>query len=412
MTEEKTIFIAEEKVIKESETLLTEKSFQGSARFGDYKKLYDGYMRIFKQLRRLIRISDKEQLRMSKLNRDLDVRNAFIKDTLGRYLSDEIVDSILESPEGLELGGERRKITVMMTDLRGFTAISERIKPEQVVQMLNNYFNVMLEVIPKYDGTVLEFIGDALIVCFGAPHSIDQPAHSAVACSIAMQNQMSVVNEINQSQGLPNLEMGIGLNTDEVILGNIGSSTRQKYTVIGKGVNMASRIESYTVGGQVLISESVRNETVNSIRIDKMQQVAPKGAEAPIKIFTVGGIAEPYHVVLREHDQEFVDIQKEIPITFTSFKGKDIGAKHESAIITRLTAKRATIKTDQKLEVLQDIKMNLQGVDSDMKSNFYGKISVILETEAPHYELHFTAIPIEILSYFKAFVKLSQEEQG
>jgi len=154
------------------------------------------------------------------------------------------MNSLIENPSALELGGEKRSVTIMMTDLRGFTALSERLEPEKVVQMLNTYFEIMVEVVLKYNGTINEIIGDALLVIFGAPQEMSDRAQQAIACSIEMQNAMSQVNQENRAQGLPELEMGIGLNETEVIVGNIGSSKRSKYAVVGSGVNMTSRIEN------------------------------------------------------------------------------------------------------------------------------------------------------------------------
>lgn len=156
----------------------------------------------------------------------------------------EVMNSLIENPSALELGGEKRSVTIMMTDLRGFTALSERLEPEKVVQMLNTYFEIMVEVVLKYNGTINEIIGDALLVIFGAPQEMSDRAQQAIACSIEMQNAMSQVNQENRAQGLPELEMGIGLNETEVIVGNIGSSKRSKYAVVGSGVNMTSRIEN------------------------------------------------------------------------------------------------------------------------------------------------------------------------
>ncbi len=172
-----------------------------------------------------------------------------LKKMFGRYLSTEVMNSLIENPSALELGGEKRKVTVMMTDLRGFTAIAERLEPEKVVQMLNLYFEIMVDVVLKYNGTINEIIGDALLIIFGAPQEMPDRTQRAIACAIDMQNAMVRVNKENRSKALPELEMGIGLNETEVIIGNIGSSKRSKYTVVGSGVNMTSRIESYTVGG-------------------------------------------------------------------------------------------------------------------------------------------------------------------
>lgn len=139
-------------------------------------------------------------------------------------------------------------------------------------------------------------------------------AQRAIGCAIEMQNAMARVNEENRRQGLPDLEMGIGLNEDEVIVGNIGSSKRSKYGVVGSGVNMTSRIESYTVGGQILISESVRRRAGDMLRIDEQRDVIPKGAETPVRIYEVGGIGAPYHLVLEENDPAPVALKKKVPL--------------------------------------------------------------------------------------------------
>ena len=148
----------------------------------------------------------------------------FLKKMFGRYLSTEVMNSIIENPLALELGGERRSVTIMMTDLRGFTALSERLEPEQVVQMLNAYFEIMVGIVLKYNGTVNEIIGDALLIIFGAPQKMTDRVQKAIACAIEMQNAMAKVNKENLVQGLPELAMGIGVNEDEVIVGNIGST--------------------------------------------------------------------------------------------------------------------------------------------------------------------------------------------
>src|SRR5262249_47982148 len=149
-----------------------------------------------------------------------------------------------------------RKLTIMMSDLRGFTATAERLKPEQVLGLLNNYLGTMADIIVHHQGTIDEFIGDAILVIFGAPLSHPDDARRAVACAIAMQQAMKGINEQNARAGLPAIEMGIALNTGEVIVGNIGSQKHIKYGVVGSHVNLTARIESNTAGGQILISQT------------------------------------------------------------------------------------------------------------------------------------------------------------
>ena len=222
----------------------------------------------------------------------------------GRYLSPEVMEALIEKPESLELGGEKRRVTIMMTDLRGFTALSERLAPEQVVRLLNGYFEVMVEIISRHRGTINEIIGDALLVLFGAPQPMADRVEQAVACAIEMQNAMTRVNERNRGDGLPELQMGIGLNDAEVVVGNIGTAHRSKYAAVGSGVNMTSRIESYSVGGQILVSESVRQAAGDVLRIDGQRDVQPKGSETPLRIYEVGGIGGRFNLALADRVPE------------------------------------------------------------------------------------------------------------
>ncbi|EDN69316.1 adenylate/guanylate cyclase [Beggiatoa sp. PS] len=196
--------------------------------------------------------------------------NELIRQLFGRYLSDEVVTTLLETDSGLSLGGERRKITILTSDIRGFTAQSEKLLPEKVIKIINHYFSAMIDVISQYQGTINEFMGDGILVLFGAPIAREDDPERAVACAIAMQLAMKSVNEQIQAWGFAPLEMGIGINTGEVIVGNIGSEKRTKYGVLGSEVNLTYRIESYSVGGQILISKSTlkkgQSARQNSIR--------------------------------------------------------------------------------------------------------------------------------------------------
>ncbi len=209
----------------------------------------------------------KEQI--EQLAEQLELRNRFIRETFGRYLSDEVVASLLDSPTGLQLGGEMRKVTLLMSDLRGFTSLSKRLAPEQVLAILNHYLGTMVKVIMECQGTINEFMGDAIFVIFGAPMSREDDAEWAVACAVGMQLAMASVNEQNRHEGLPDVEMGIGVHTGEVVVGNIGSPKRMKYGVVGSDVDLTFHIQSYTIGGQILISEATRREVVPILRIEK-----------------------------------------------------------------------------------------------------------------------------------------------
>jgi len=226
-------------------------------------------------------------LEKSLLYEGLTVRNEFIRSVFGRYISDEIADALLKNPEALNMGGRKCKVTVLLSDIRGFTSMSEHMEPEQVVASLNSCFTVMVDVIHKHNGTIDNIIGDALMVLFGAPISRDDDAHRAVACALDMQAAMVEVNRRNQEQGLPELAIGIGINTGDVVAGNIGSEAHAKYSVIGAPVNMAARLESKAARGEVLISQTSYDAVRDAVRIVETREVQMKGFTDPVCAYSI-----------------------------------------------------------------------------------------------------------------------------
>ena len=269
--------------------------------------------------------------------------------------------------------------------------------------MLNAYFEVMVEVVLKYNGTINEIIGDALLIIFGAPQEMPDRAQQAIACAIEMQNAMAEVNNENRSKGLPELEMGIGLNETEVIVGNIGSAKRSKYAVVGSGVNMTSRIESYTVGGQILISESVRQQAAKVLRIDAQRDVLPKGAEVPLRIYEVGGIAGRFNLALEEKVPTLVTLARQISLRYTVLEDKDAGKKGLDGSVLRLSKNCAEITLSASVEAMVNLKMNLGDVDEKLSArDFYGKVVESSEEKGQTYVVHFTSVPPEVDAYFQS----------
>jgi class 3 adenylate cyclase len=349
------------------------------------------------------RFMDKTEDSLAEERKKLSEMSAVLKKMFGRYLSTEVMNSLIENPSALELGGERRRVTIMMTDLRGFTALAERLEPEQVVQMLNAYFEVMVEIVLKYNGTINEIIGDALLIIFGAPQEMPNRTQRAIACAIEMQNAMGQVNGENRSRGLPELQMGIGLNETEVIVGNIGSTRRSKYAVVGSGVNMTSRIESYTVGGQILISESVHQEAGEVVRIDAQRDVLPKGAETPLRIYEVGGIAGRYNLAIEGKDPALVVLTRQISLRYMVLEGKDVGKKGLEGSMVRLSKNCAEITLDGPVEALANLKMNLEDVDEKLSAkDFYGKVIERSKENGQTHVVRFTSVPPEVDAYFQA----------
>jgi len=234
--------------------------------------------------------------RVRQLVQEVERRNQFIRSVFGRYLTDDIVETLLDSPEGLKLGGERREITILFADIRGFTSHSSHLEPEKVVTLVNNFLSEMTRVIISHGGTIDEFIGDAILALFGAPRAMQGHAEKAVACALEMQAAMQAVNALNRQSGLPELATGIGLNTGEVIVGNIGSEQRAKYGVVGHNVNFASRVESYTNGGQVLVSDRTLEACAGLLETRGEMSVRPKGFDEDVRIHDICGIGGPYQI--------------------------------------------------------------------------------------------------------------------
>jgi len=173
-----------------------------------------------------------------------------------RFMPEYVVKQLLDNPDSFRLGGANQTVTVLFADIRGFTAIAERAKPEVIVALLNRYFSAMSEIILANGGTLDKYIGDGLMAIFGAPTATEDDANNAVGAAIQMQNRMVRLNAELAAEGLPEIAMGVGLHTGEATIGYIGSDKRSEYTAIGDTVNLASRLESNAGGGQIFISEA------------------------------------------------------------------------------------------------------------------------------------------------------------
>lgn len=333
-----------------------------------------------------------------------------IRQTFGRYLTDEVVANLLESPEGLELGGKRQKITILTSDLRGFTALSERLSPEDVVKILNLYLAEMLDVISEHKGTIDKFMGDGILVLFGAPTAKEDDAERAVACAIAMQLAMASVNTNMKELDLPELGMGIGINTGECVVGNIGSEKHTEYTVIGSQMNLTFRIETYTTGSQILISESTLNEVgAELLRIDGSKQVKPKGVKEDIVIYDIGGIKGKYNLFISKEEEKYFPLDPEIPLQYTILEGKHISEQMLTGRLVNLSAKGALIHVNGALETLPspltNIKLNLLSNAVEVSEDVYAKV---LESPAEkgQFYVHFTAKPPKVAAQLDTLYKL------
>ncbi|MBE9127371.1 MULTISPECIES: CHASE2 domain-containing protein [unclassified Coleofasciculus] len=332
-----------------------------------------------------------------------------IRETFGRYLTDEVVANLLENPNGAKIGGERRKITILTSDLRGFTATSERLPPEEVVKVLNLYLGHMADIITQYQGTIDEFMGDGILVLFGAPTLRDDDAQRAIACAVAMQLAMVSVNQEMKRLDLPFLKMGIGINTGEVVVGNLGSTTRTKYGVVGSQVNLAYRIESYTTEGQIFISESTLDAVGQTVKIEGEKQVQPKGIKEPITIYEVGGIGEPFNLILPKEEEVFVELAAEISIHYSVLEDKHISNTRFEGSLTKLSTKGAEVRSPHSVAPLSNIKLNLLSSNnqSQFSEDIYAKVSE-KPTSNESFYIQFTSLPPTVESILENLYQSSQ----
>ncbi|MBD3410033.1 MAG: response regulator [Ignavibacteriales bacterium] len=323
---------------------------------------------------------------------ELEIRNNFIRRTFGRYLSDDIVESLLEHPEGVRMGGEKRVVSILMSDLRGFSSVTEHMRPEQVVAYLNNYLGVMTDVILKYDGTIDEFIGDAILVIFGAPIWKDDHAERAAACAADMQLAMTRFNEANREQGLPEAWMGVAVNTGEVIVGNIGSMKRAKYGVVGRNVNITSRIESYTVGGQILVSEGAYQAVKDKAIIKKSIKVNPKGVRRPIELYDLAGMKEPYNLRVPTFEEPLVALKEPLALSYVELDEKSADHVAFEGRMMEVSKRRALVELKRATTAFTNLKITLHDHDSEA---IYAKVVETLENDGTCV-VHFTYMPDDV----------------
>lgn len=204
-----------------------------------------------------------------------------------RFMPEYVVQQLLENPNSFRLGGANQKITVLFADIRGFTTFAEHENPERVVGLLNLYFTAMSEIIFSHGGTLDKYIGDGLMALFGAPTATPEDAHNAVNAAVAMQKRIVTLNSELVSQGFKEIAVGMGLHTGEATIGYIGSEKRSEYTAIGDTVNLAARLESNAIGGQILISEATAEAADNIFPMIKREPLTVKNRLQPVELYEV-----------------------------------------------------------------------------------------------------------------------------
>jgi class 3 adenylate cyclase len=347
-----------------------------------------------------------------RLAEGLELRNQFIRATFGRYLSDEIVAGLLKGPAGLDLGGRKQDVTILMSDLRGFTSVTEGLAPEAVVGILNNYLGTMVEIITKHQGTIDEFIGDAILVLFGAPSPRPDDARRAVACAVEMQLAMAGVNERFRRDWLPEVEMGIAINTGPVVVGNIGSPRRTKYGVVGSHVNLTGRIESFTVGGQILISEHTLRAAGPGIRVGRKMLIQAKGFREPITVCELMGIGEEYDLFLPERRYAIVPLSQPLSVHYTIADDKAIGGPGHVGSFVGVGEGIAEMRPERPLRLFTNLHMHIHDArGEEVPGEVFGKVADI-PSASESVLVRFTSLPRGVRRFLRDQAEAAQSAEG
>jgi adenylate cyclase len=263
----------------------------------------------------------------------------------------------------------------------------------------------MVDLILRYGGTINEILGDGILVIFGAPKAAADDAERAVACGVAMQRAMDDVNARGREQGLPEVEMGIGIHTGEVIVGNIGSDRRMKYAAVGTHVNLTGRIESYTTGGQILISESTLQEVSPIVEVGRSLRIEPKGARREMTVWEVVGIGGSHGLTLRMVEPAMVGLVKEIPIRYAVLEEKHVGRSMLDASFVRLSVKGAEVQSAVLVPLLSNLKIWIPEIEAGAPPvELYAKVVEGTPVAGTGFIVRFTSMAPEVAEHLRQLI--------
>ncbi len=247
------------------------------------------------------------------------------RDSLLRQRVDPLLDAFLLEAQPI-VGTD---VTILLADIRGFTALARSLPPETLIDLLNRYFSVMCEVVKRHGGVVDKFIGDSVMALFGAPRRRPDDLQRALVCAVEMQQAMVQFNRVSRGRGEPSLYAGIAINTGRAMAGSFGSALHSEYTVIGDAVNLASRIESFSLRGQVLLSETSHAAARHLIEIGRVNQVRVKGIVEPISLYELRAVSAPHRLVVPDVEiRKSPRIAADLEAIFRQIESKHIRSDH------------------------------------------------------------------------------------
>ena len=319
------------------------------------------------------------------------------------------VGSRVGVPSGLKKGWSSREVTVLLTDLRGFSAIADSISGRDMLAVLNRYLTKMCEIAIANGGSIDKFIGDAVMVLFGAPHRLASHARRAVTCALQMQLAMDEINRDNEAMGLPHLYMGAGINTGRVLAGLLGSVQHYEYTVVGDEVNLASRIESLSLRGQVLISEATFLRCKGFVTARTPMDVYVKGKPKPVRVREVEGIPALGLSIPRRTLRRSPRVEVKIPFTCRMVVDKIVMPRIYKGLIHDIGYQgiRAEIKHALKddADIVLEFKLSLT---HGHERNIYGKVRHVHHKHGHRVAgIEFTSISQRVEEDIRYYVQLA-----
>ncbi|MEX2469589.1 MAG: adenylate/guanylate cyclase domain-containing protein [Pseudohongiellaceae bacterium] len=298
-------------------------------------------------------------------------------------------------------------VTILLSDIRGFSSIANSYPAADVVAMLNRYFAHMGDIITRYEGRIDKLMGDSILVAFGLPEARPDDVERAIACAVEMQLGMSELNDANRALEMPDIFMGIGINTGDVVASELGSDHYNEYTVIGDEVNLASRIESHSLRGQILISDKTYRLTKDYIEVGSPNHIEVKGGLQAVDLYEVFATQRPHYMeVPRREVRKSPRVTISMPLVFQTLANKIVQPEKYHGRILDISYHGIQIKTATRLPVLSEIKMSVAvELFGDKATEVYATI-LTCDTEGDVYRnsLEFTSISREGQIAIKQFV--------
>ena len=307
-----------------------------------------------------------------------------------------------------------REVTVLLTDLRGFTAISEAHTAPVLLEMLNRYLVKMSEIAIANGGTIDKFMGDAIMVLFGAPFAHSDDALRAVTCAVEMQLALFEINKYHRLNGLPEWSMGIGINTGTMMAGLLGSEIYAEYTVIGDEVNLASRIEAYSLRGQILISEATYRIVRDHVTVSEPMDVYVKGKKEAVNIYEVLGMPSLGKQLPRQEIRKSPRVEAHIPFEFQLLKGKSLAPKKYHGTILDISYNGVLAALDIDVPGNTDIKLDLNlSIAGTSETDVYARVLRMIERDGHRLtSIEFTSVSVQCNIDIKHFVQLLIQGSG